>query len=237
MKNYPIIRIADIFEAMNNDEHSKFAHGCNSKRSMAREDGGGGIAALVANWCPEAVKADKMVSGFRLGSISTAIKYTDLGPIQVFNLYTQYNPGLSPTLSLYKNIATSLDVMKNFGDWDNTDSIAMPAIGCGIAGGNINTVLYIIQNTNIPNLYLYLHPNDKSVITDLLLPTMFMARFRDGYGLARVERSVVNSELTFTSVDDFRYNSVRSLKCSMSSNYPRNDLCDYIVDLDYSFQM
>ncbi|QDB73213.1 phosphatase [Vibrio phage VAP7] len=235
MKNYPIIRIADVFKALEAGEHTHFGHGCNCRKQMHRDYGGGGVAAMVADWCPEAFEVDRMTSGDnRLGTYTSAVKKVESGNITVLNMYSQYESGQAPLLTLAKGISNSLDKVKLLID-DNTKSLAIPAIGCGIAGGSISMLVSTIQFHNIPNLYLYLHPDDTINILDLLYGKV-IAKFEDGYGLIRVMREPQQGRPLYrTMAVDKRFHSVEDLLSFARSLYGSAvvNIPNLILDVEY----
>lgn len=131
-----------------NGEFKVMIHGANCFKSM-----GAGIAGEIRNKIPEAVIADNLygISGDKnkLSNWSLATVRRKTGGIGVvINLYTQYNPGKD----LYEE-ALILGFKKLAPLFSQEVSIGIPAIGCGIAGGNWEEIspkiAKIFKNHNI----------------------------------------------------------------------------------------
>jgi O-acetyl-ADP-ribose deacetylase (regulator of RNase III) len=115
-------------------------HGCNCFKTM-----GAGIAKEISEKIPEANMADNMYSFegdyAKLSNWSYATVRRSNGPVGiVINLYTQYNPGAD----LFKEAL--LLGFKKLRFLMKTDiKIAIPLIGCGIAGGNWDEIEPLIN--------------------------------------------------------------------------------------------
>lgn len=123
----------DLFEQFEAKKYDGFAHGCNCFHTM-----GGGIAYFVANKYPQAFEADKKtVKGdeSKLGTFSVAeSEYGD-----IINMYTQFVPGRDLRIEKLRECFTLLN--KEYAG----KVIAIPKIGCGIAGGDWEQVKQIIN--------------------------------------------------------------------------------------------
>jgi O-acetyl-ADP-ribose deacetylase (regulator of RNase III) len=114
-------------------------HGCNCQNDM-----GGGIAAQIAKLYPAALEADTKVRALNesfpdmmLGNFSSV--ETDDGFI-IINGYTQLLGG-SGTFSY-----SALDLIFNkIVAWYPGSRIGLPYIGCGIAGGDQNIIVDMIE--------------------------------------------------------------------------------------------
>ena len=127
--------------------HLVIAHGCNCFCTM-----GAGIAKQIARKYPQVLEADKQTKRgdpAKLGTFSkSVVPYRD-----IYNLYTQFTYGVgenhldldalerSLTAMLIDVEATEKKLELERGDFD----IAIPMIGCGLAGGNWNDVEAILQ--------------------------------------------------------------------------------------------
>lgn len=111
-------------------------HGCNCQKLM-----GAGIALQIKNKFPAAFEADQndeRLSTERLGDMTWGTVRSH--PMTtVVNLYTQYMPGKDLNLSALRLSLWKLNMMFP------GKSIALPQIGCGIAGGDWEVVREIIR--------------------------------------------------------------------------------------------
>lgn len=124
-------RNGDLLRLFDAGEFDVIIHGCNCFHAM-----GAGIAAQIAKRYPKAAKMDRELSSY--GDINklsnSTMAHVGEGAL-VVNLYTQFLPGLD----LYYD-ALYLGFRKLSKQLRTTDRIGIPAIGCGIAGGNWNEV-------------------------------------------------------------------------------------------------
>ena len=131
----------DLIELALDGEFDVIVHGCNCFNTMGK-----GIALQIKNKIPEAYKADKLTSkGDRgkLGSYTHCTVNNRLGGnLTVINGYTQYNfrKGKNINYISVRKVFRSLnDQFKNTGK-----TIAYPAIGSGLAGGDWDKIYDII---------------------------------------------------------------------------------------------
>lgn len=136
---------------LNDDSLTIIAHGCNCFNTM-----GAGVAKSIKQKYPIAYEIDnKTIRGDinKLGTISWAIINNKL---KIANCYTQYYYGRNKINIDYNAVISCFININNNSTKD--DIIGMPKIGCGLAGGNWNTVLYyinnILYNRNIKIFYL-----------------------------------------------------------------------------------
>lgn len=120
-------------------------HGCNCMNIM-----GAGVARQVRNVFPAAYAADQAYSTksrSMLGTFSSAEVplFGLLGrKLTVVNAYTQYAPGGGEDVFDYGAFADILHrLSKEFPD----AVIGMPAIGCGLAGGDKKRILDTIRHS------------------------------------------------------------------------------------------
>jgi O-acetyl-ADP-ribose deacetylase (regulator of RNase III) len=130
------------------------AHCCNCFHTM-----GGGIALSIRNKYPEAYRADNKTSyGQRekLGTISHA--ETSDGKI-VVNMYAQYSFGTEQQHLNYGKLGECFNQIKNlihskFVDDIHNVTLGFPYfLGCGLAGGDWDTVKRIIHASFLPTSY------------------------------------------------------------------------------------
>lgn len=121
-------------------------HGCNCQNIM-----GAGVARQIRNVFPTAYDADKAYSTKSrdmLGTYSSAVVplFGMLGKtVTVVNAYTQFAPGGGEDVFDYDAFADVLDrIAEDYPD----KIIGMPAIGCGLAGGDKSRILGIIRRSD-----------------------------------------------------------------------------------------
>lgn len=130
----------DLIKMAQADKFDIIMHGCNCHRTM-----GAGIAKTIKDVFPVAFAADLaygtgQANLSRLGEYSVGTVVQEHGPLDIVNLYTQYDMGpnaeysaLRQTLQLY------------VGEHFLTDErIGIPWIGCGIGSLSKDLVLDII---------------------------------------------------------------------------------------------
>jgi O-acetyl-ADP-ribose deacetylase (regulator of RNase III) len=128
----------DLFQA----DEQVLIHGCNCFHCM-----GGGVAYYVNKYYPEAFKADCATSlgeKSKLGTYSlceTENVFTKK-PLKIVNAYTQYKTSSSQDVFEYDAFKTVLESIKI--DFIG-ESICMPKIGAGLAGGDWNRIEHIIN--------------------------------------------------------------------------------------------
>lgn len=127
----------DLLAMGKNNEFDIIMHGCNCFNVM-----GGGIAMQVSTQFPDAKLADdETVRGDagKLGSYTIGMD----GRLVILNCYTQY--GISREgrdVFEYNAFERVLDkIAMRFGKW----RIGMPLIGMGLAGGNPDRIIPVIE--------------------------------------------------------------------------------------------
>lgn len=116
------------------------AHCCNCYKVM-----GAGVAkALSTRWpgIAQVDKLDKRSPGERFGSFTNYV--TPEGKI-IFNLYGQLDYGTDQRQVNYERLYKALELMGSVLPPGTT--IALPRLGCGLAGGNWTIVKSMIQFT------------------------------------------------------------------------------------------
>ena len=114
-----------------------FAHGCNTYGSMEA-----GIAGHVSEMVPNLQKLDSVTCADKGVSLMGDFIFVKSGASHIVNFYTQLRPGAG-SLS-YEAIQSC------FGKWvefeNRARTLYIPAIGCGIAGGERHLVVASILN-------------------------------------------------------------------------------------------
>lgn len=111
---------------------------------------GAGFALQMSKYYPAAVIADnatKKGDAGKLGTISVAHCddiFTPGHQVFIVNAYTQYHPRRDPPPFDYDACAKAMDCIKR--SFHPECSIAMPRVGCGLAGGDWSLVEPIIAN-------------------------------------------------------------------------------------------
>lgn len=136
MGSYKEIK-GDLLELFDKGEFDLIAHGCNCHKSM-----GAGIARQIRDAYPTAYVADwhdKRDPLQRLGDY-TYDPYCD-----IYNLYTQFNPGKDLNYVALTMCFIKLNKLYSFSK--TPARLGLPQIGCGIAGGDWDKVREIIKET------------------------------------------------------------------------------------------
>jgi len=130
----------DLIEKAKNGEFDVIIHGCNCFCTM-----GGGIAKTIKNEFIEAFNADrKTIKGSKdkLGTCSFANIERNGFNFIVVNAYTQFNYGYGK-MADYDAIE---QCMKWIKDSFKGKRFGLPLIGAGLAGGDWNKILQIIND-------------------------------------------------------------------------------------------
>lgn len=157
-----IIKHGDIFEEFKNSTNCLLVHGCNCCNIM-----GAGIAAAISIKYPMAYDIDKAMHNLPNNKVNELMagRYSIVPDFSnrcksnyIGNLYTQLFPGKHFSYDLFTSCLHNLEkeVLKSFG----IKKILMPAIGCGIGGGNFDYVVNIVMNWcrfNVPDIEVHLY--------------------------------------------------------------------------------
>lgn len=130
----------DLIKKALRNEFDLIIHGCNCFCTM-----GAGIAKAIKQEFPEAYKADlATVKGdkSKLGSISSADITVNGKNLKVVNAYTQYDWRGSGVKADYEAIRSAFRTIRE--EFSGL-SMAYPAIGAGLAGGNWEIISQIIN--------------------------------------------------------------------------------------------
>lgn len=127
----------DLLDMGKRNEFDIIMHGCNCFCAM-----GGGIARQIADQLPDARLADdETVRGDagKLGSYTIGMS----GRLVILNCYTQYSISRDDDVFEYLAFQRVLDkIALRFGKW----RIGMPLIGMGLAGGDPERILPMIES-------------------------------------------------------------------------------------------
>ena len=129
----------DLLALADAGEFDIIMHGCNCFCVM-----GSGIARQIADRYPDAQLADQETVKGDAGKLGT---YTIgmSGRLVILNTYTQYSIALAPGDDVFEYTAfkRALDrICLRFGRW----RIGLPLIGMGLAGGNPERILPMIED-------------------------------------------------------------------------------------------
>lgn len=137
----------DIFDPFGDGLYVALVHGCNCFHTM-----GSGIARSVRLLYPDAYEADlQTVKGDinKLGSYSEF----DTGHGIIVNGYTQFMYG---TDKMHVDYDAIRSVFKQLNTRFKNQSICIPKIGAGLAGGDWEVISYII-NEETPDVTIHLY--------------------------------------------------------------------------------
>lgn len=114
-----------------------FAHGCNTYGSMEV-----GVAGQVSELIPKLQKLDSVICADKGASLMGDFIFVKSGASHIVNFYTQLRPG-GDSLS-YGAIQSCFEKWLSFEGRGHI--LYVPAIGCGIAGGERHLVVESILN-------------------------------------------------------------------------------------------
>ena len=135
----------DLLKLADEGMFDVIVHGCNCFNTM-----GAGIAKQIAKKYPHIYEIDKQTefgSKDKLGTYTfgTCIAKKSNPPklFTIINAYTQYSYSTQSPQFEYKAFDTILSMIEE--DFNHVNSIGFPLIGCGLAGGDKNTILSMIE--------------------------------------------------------------------------------------------
>lgn len=133
----------DALQLFEYGNYDVLVHGCNCFHRM-----GSGIAKQIAQRWPKVVDADRATEYGDINRLGSFTHYSLTPTKHVVNLYTQYTYGITPEVKVhYASLRQGLiSIARYFGL--NT-AIIMPWIGCGLAGGDTNTVRNIVEASGL----------------------------------------------------------------------------------------
>lgn len=130
----------DLIKLALEGQFDVIVHGCNCFHTM-----GGGIAAQIRRKFPEAYDADlQTIYGDKdkLGTFSSAFAKTETGvDFLIVNAYTQFKYGSG----LHFDYDAFEKVCKRLKERFKGQRIGLPMIGAGLAGGDWNEIVSIIE--------------------------------------------------------------------------------------------
>ncbi len=143
LTKFPNLKIikGDLVELALNGHFEVIVHGCNCFNTM-----GAGIAKQIKNTFPQAFKADQQTNKgdrSKLGTYTSA----NCGNVIVVNAYTQYGYWERRDLFEYAAFET---ILKSLANIYQAKKIGFPLIGCGLAGGNREIILGMINEILAP---------------------------------------------------------------------------------------
>lgn len=124
---------------------SAIAHGCNCFCKM-----GAGIAKQIANEFPKVREADKLTKPGDTKKLGNCTSTELPNGVRVFNLYTQYSFGRGSRKVNYEAVARAFERLNMHLSPEET--LAIPLIGCGLAGGDEDIILTIINKVSKYNV-------------------------------------------------------------------------------------
>lgn len=136
------MRKGDVLSAFESNHFDALIHGCNIHNTM-----GAGIAAIIARNYPQAELADQRTPRAdrnKLGTFSLArVKRESIYGGLIFNLYTQETFSQhDEDVFQYGHFAHGLHTILRIPGM----TFGMPMIGCGLAGGDREKILAIIDS-------------------------------------------------------------------------------------------
>ena len=132
----------DLIEMTKEGHFDVIVHGCNCFHKM-----GAGIAFKLAYEFPEVLDADLQTdrgASEKLGTYSEARISRYKNSFTVLNAYTQYHYGKDKSHLNYRalfNVLDKIDVRYR----STSKRIALPLIGGGLAGGEKNKIIFIME--------------------------------------------------------------------------------------------
>ncbi len=145
--------IKEIQGDLLNTEFKFIAHGVNCQNVM-----GSGVAKALFNKYPDVKKryhsyCESIEKENRLGSVCSTGIQAD-GKI-ILNLFTQFEYGYDD--KRYVNYAAIVECFRKIIEWDRIDALAVPRIGCGLAGGDWDIVRQLINDVTLDKLDVYVY--------------------------------------------------------------------------------
>lgn len=134
-----------LIEAAKAGEVDAIAHQANCFNTMKS-----GIAPLIVAYCPEAGEADQKTSRGDIAKLgTTSVGFADDNAM-IWNLYGQFHYGREPGV-VYTNYHALEQALTHMGRWlyqsSGDNSIGLPKLGCGLAGGDWAIVEGLIKKT------------------------------------------------------------------------------------------
>lgn len=135
--------------------YKHIAHGVNCQNKM-----GSGVAKAIFTIHPEVKSAyHEFCSGIPLGSRLGEVQPVDCAGVMVYNCFTQFNYGYDG--QKYVSYEAILKCFKTLNRYLSGEDLAIPKIGCGLAGGNWQVVSALINEVT-PDLNIYVYDITRS---------------------------------------------------------------------------
>lgn len=135
--------VKGLTQALYDEDVSVIAHCANCFNTMKS-----GVAKSIVADYPTAELADKRtIKGdhSKMGHFTQV--YNSITEQYIFNLYGQYNYGTDSVKVDYSMLTRAMTGMAIFLQGKNITSIGLPKLGCGLAGGDWDKVVSIIEST------------------------------------------------------------------------------------------
>ena len=136
--------IGELIELVKNRHptcHIVLIHGCNCMNNM-----GAGLARRIKELWPEAAAVDQATKSHDINKLGTISGVTIDSDLSVINLHTQYGYGGNKVNVDYDAMQKCFDTIVQNSMVDYIHMIPK-YIGCGLAGGDINIVTPMIEET------------------------------------------------------------------------------------------
>jgi len=136
------LMIKEIKGSLLDTECIVIAHGVNCQNVM-----GAGVAkALYTKWPKVKESYHKVCEGKKASELLGNVYLTDIGGQLVANCFTQKGYGTHERMLDYDALRSCMGGLKTFFyQWRTVKCLAMPRIGCGLAGGDWEKVREILE--------------------------------------------------------------------------------------------
>lgn len=132
----------DLLKMVNEGHFDVIVHGCNCFHTM-----GGGIARAIAIKYPASKAIDETTRYGDIGKLGTYTKTYPLNKLErsfvLVNAYTQYAPSRNADVFEYEAFEL---ILKKLADEYPYARYGFPLIGCGLAGGNRDRIMKLIED-------------------------------------------------------------------------------------------
>jgi O-acetyl-ADP-ribose deacetylase (regulator of RNase III) len=153
-----------VGDLLQQDDHKIIVHQANCQKAMYS-----GIAGAIRKIYPFAVQADidfPLSADDRFGHCSGAFGVGKNGLVKrIYNLYGQFAPGTHKRMTDYVKLRSALmEMMDHLDDIGvkNEEAVGVPyKIGCGLAGGDwetVETILRDVAHRYLRDIYIYVLP-------------------------------------------------------------------------------
>lgn len=134
----------DLIKLAKDNEFDVIMHGCNCFNTM-----GAGIAKDIAYHFPNALLADQNTIKADKNKLGTySIGYDDSYKLHILNLYTQYQYNRKVVDLFEYDAFTTIMKKLNSNSHYHDKKIGMPMIGAGLAHGDWERVLEIVESNS-----------------------------------------------------------------------------------------